>query len=112
MVDVVPIFGGGVINIPELVFAGALPLTELTGAGGFEVSEQPANHSETSDKAAMRRTVNFGLPALIYPPGKNWLITSDIITVQGTLLNTGKDVHDTLTSCKITRKIPGIFLTL
>ena len=33
--------GGGVINIPELVFAGALPLTELTGAGGFEVSEQP-----------------------------------------------------------------------
>ena len=69
-VDVVPIFGGGVINIPELVFAGALPLTELTGAGGFEVSEQPASHSETSDNAAMRRTVNFGLPALIYPPGK------------------------------------------
>ncbi|MEN1599434.1 hypothetical protein AAIG97_31195, partial [Pseudomonas aeruginosa] len=62
--------GGGVINIPELVFAGALPLTELTGAGGFEVSEQPASHSETSDNAAMRRTVNFGLPALIYPPGK------------------------------------------
>lgn len=28
------------------------------------------SHSETSDKAAMRRTVNFGLPALIYPPGK------------------------------------------
>ena len=32
------------------------------------MSEQPASHSETSDKAAMRRTVNFGLPALIYPP--------------------------------------------
>ncbi|XNM49489.1 hypothetical protein ACLK17_16610 [Escherichia coli] len=61
--DVVPIFGGGVINIPELVFAGALPLTEPTVAGGFEVSEQPASHSETSDKAAMRRrTVNFGVP--------------------------------------------------
>ncbi|ENZ4446896.1 hypothetical protein ACGLQ7_001576 [Escherichia albertii] len=55
--------------MPELV-PGALPLTELTGAGGFDVSEQPASHSETSDKAAIRRTVNFGLPALIYPPGK------------------------------------------
>lgn len=41
-------------------------------------------------------------------PRKNWLITSDIITVQGTILNTGKDVHDTLTCGKITRKNPGI----
>ncbi|WP_395225378.1 hypothetical protein, partial [Escherichia coli] len=41
-------------------------------------------------------------------PRKNWLITSDIITVQGTLLNTAKDVHDTLTCGKITSKNPGI----
>ena len=68
--------------MPELVFVDALPLTELTGAGGFEVFEQPASHSETSDNAAMRRTVNFGLPALIYPPGK-LVKTSDVITVQG-----------------------------
>lgn len=68
--------------MPELVFVEALPLTELTGAGGLEESEQPASHNETSDKAAMRLTVNFGLPALIYPPGKNWLITSDIITMK------------------------------
>jgi hypothetical protein len=56
--------------MPELVFVGALPLTELTGAGGFDEFEQPASQSETSDSAAMRLTVNFGLPALIYPPGK------------------------------------------
>ncbi|HFU1238389.1 MULTISPECIES: hypothetical protein [Citrobacter] len=65
-----------------MVFVDALPLTELTGAGGFEVFEQPANHSETSDNAAMRRTVNLWLPALIYPPGK-LVKTSDVITVQG-----------------------------
>ncbi|BED97168.1 hypothetical protein Ef18B233LT_09320 [Escherichia fergusonii] len=65
-----PIFGGGVISIPELVLVELPPLTEVTGAGGFDVSVQPASQSETSDKAAMRRTVNFGLPALIYPPGK------------------------------------------
>ncbi|WP_352435445.1 hypothetical protein [Citrobacter sedlakii] len=64
------------------MFAGALPLTELTGAGGLEEFEQPANHNETSDNAAMRLTVNFGLPALIYPPRKNWLTTSDIITMK------------------------------
>lgn len=58
--------------MPELVFVDALPLTELTGAGGFEVFEQPASHSETSDNAAMRRTVNLWLPALIYPR-ENWL---------------------------------------
>jgi hypothetical protein len=69
-VDVEPIFGGGVISIPELVFVDAPPSTELTGAGGFEVFEQPASHNETSDNAAMRRTVNLWLPALIYPPGK------------------------------------------
>lgn len=68
--------------MPELVFVDALPLTELTGAGGFEVFEQPANHSETSDNAAMRRTVNLWLPALIYPPGK-LVKTRDVITVQG-----------------------------
>ncbi|EPH3181062.1 MULTISPECIES: hypothetical protein [Citrobacter] len=67
-----------------MVFVDALPLTELTGAGGFEVFEQPANHSETSDNAAMRRTVNLWLPALIYPPGK-LVKTSDVITVQGTV---------------------------
>ncbi|MES0473730.1 hypothetical protein [Citrobacter braakii] len=65
-----------------MVFVDALPLTELTGAGGFEVFEQPASHSETSDNAAMRRTVNLWLPALIYPPGK-LVRTSDVITVQG-----------------------------
>ncbi|MDM3406156.1 hypothetical protein OGV39_04470 [Citrobacter sp. Cb022] len=65
-----------------MVFVDALPLTELTGAGGFEVFEQPANHSETSDNAAMRRTVNLWLPALIYPPGK-LVKTSDVITMQG-----------------------------
>ncbi|EQA8866052.1 MULTISPECIES: hypothetical protein [Citrobacter] len=65
-----------------MVFVDALPLTELTGAGGFEVFEQPASHSETSDNAAMRRTVNLWLPALIYPPGK-LVKTRDVITVQG-----------------------------
>ncbi|WAD33439.1 hypothetical protein [Citrobacter braakii] len=65
-----------------MVFVDALPLTELTGAGGFEVFEQPASHSETSDNAAIRRTVNLWLPALIYPPGK-LVKTSDVITVQG-----------------------------
>ena len=68
--------------MPELAFVDALPLTELTGAGGFEVFEQPASHSETSDNAAMRRTVNLWLPALIYPPGK-LVKTRDVITVQG-----------------------------
>ncbi|AHE61101.1 hypothetical protein EAKF1_ch3251c [Escherichia albertii KF1] len=32
--------------------------------------------------------------------------------MQGTILNTGKGVHDTLTCCKITRKIPGIISAL
>ncbi|ABX19985.1 hypothetical protein SARI_00031 [Salmonella enterica subsp. arizonae serovar 62:z4,z23:-] len=59
------------INIPELVFDDKPPSTDETGAGGFDELEQPASHSETSDSAAMRLTVNFGLPALIYPPGKN-----------------------------------------
>ena len=68
--------------MPEFVFVDALPLTELTGAGGFEVFEQPASHNEPSDHAAMRRTVNLWLPALIYPPGK-LVKTSDVITVQG-----------------------------
>ena len=56
--------------MPELVFADAPPSTELTGAGGFEVFEQPASHHETSDNAAIRRMVNLWLPALISPPGK------------------------------------------
>ncbi|WP_258041613.1 peptidase [Citrobacter amalonaticus] len=47
-------------------------MTELTGAGGLDEFVQPASHSETSDNAAMRLTVNFWLPALIYPPGKIW----------------------------------------
>ncbi|MEX0558767.1 peptidase [Raoultella terrigena] len=41
----------------------------MTGAGGLFVFVQPASHSETSDSAAIRLKVNFGLPALIYPPG-------------------------------------------
>jgi hypothetical protein len=53
------------------VFEAAPPLTEPIGAGGLDELVQPASQSETSDSAAMRLTVNFGLPALIYPPGKN-----------------------------------------
>ncbi|WP_350223396.1 hypothetical protein [Leclercia adecarboxylata] len=61
-------------GLPELV--PLLPPTELTGAGAlFEV--QPASQIETSDNAATRLMVNFGLPALIYPPGL-FLITSDL----------------------------------
>ncbi|HGG8840269.1 MULTISPECIES: peptidase [Enterobacter] len=41
----------------------------MTGAGALPELEQPASHSETSDNAATRLMVNFGLPALIYPPG-------------------------------------------
>jgi len=59
---------GGVINIPESVLDDEPP-TELTGAGALLVVVHPASQSETSDKAATRLTVNFGLPALIYPPG-------------------------------------------
>jgi hypothetical protein len=64
----VPIFGGGVINMPESV-PDEVPPTELTGAGALLDEVHPASQSETSDKAAMRLTVNLGLPALIYPPG-------------------------------------------
>ncbi|WNY85928.1 MULTISPECIES: hypothetical protein [Leclercia] len=53
------------------------PPTELTGAGALFDVEQPANQIETSDNAATRLMVNFGLPALIYPPGL-FLITSDL----------------------------------
>ena len=56
------------INIPELVPELLLPPTELTGAGALLELVQPASHSETSDSAATRRTVNLGLPVLIYPP--------------------------------------------
>ncbi|XPE62791.1 hypothetical protein ACNKHU_16620 [Shigella flexneri] len=48
-VDVVPIFGGGVIDVPESS-AGALPLTELSRCRWIEVSEQPASHSKTVTK--------------------------------------------------------------
>ncbi|HEY4469360.1 MAG TPA: peptidase [Klebsiella sp.] len=41
----------------------------MTGAGGLLELLQPASQSDTSDKVAMRLKVNFGLPALIYPPG-------------------------------------------
>jgi hypothetical protein len=59
-----------VINIPlEVLPEPLLPPTELTGAGALLEFEQPANQSETSDNAATRLMVNFGLPALIYPPG-------------------------------------------
>ena len=58
--------------MPELVFVDAPPSTELTGAGGFEVFEQPASHNETSDNAAMRRTVNLWLSAHL-SPRKIWL---------------------------------------
>ncbi|CAI8799440.1 Transcriptional regulator [Kosakonia quasisacchari] len=59
------------INIPELellLLALFMPPTELTGAGALVEFEHPASQSETSDNAATRLTVNFGLPALIYPP--------------------------------------------
>jgi hypothetical protein len=59
-----------VINIPLDVLPEPLfPPTELTGAGALFELVQPASHSETSDNAATRLMVNFGLPALIYPPG-------------------------------------------
>ncbi|WP_072241736.1 hypothetical protein [Lelliottia amnigena] len=65
-----PIFGGGVISIPPDEFSEPLlPPTELTGAGALLELVQPASQSETSDNAATRLMVNFGLPALIYPPG-------------------------------------------
>lgn len=58
---------------PDL--AAAANATGRIGDGApalwFDELVQPASHSETSDSAAMRLTVNFGLPALIYPPGKN-----------------------------------------
>ncbi|UYM54627.1 hypothetical protein [Leclercia adecarboxylata] len=54
-----------------------LPPTELTGAGALFDVEQPASQIETSDNAATRLMVNFGLPALIYPP-ELFLITSDL----------------------------------
>ena len=58
------------INIPLDVLPEPLfPPTELTGAGALLELEQPASQSETSDNAATRLMVNFGLPALIYPPG-------------------------------------------
>ncbi|AFN33887.1 hypothetical protein HMPREF1502_5343 [Klebsiella sp. AS10] len=60
---------GGVISIPEFVLEDEVPPAELTGAGGLLELLQPASHSDTSDKAAMRLKVKFGLPALIYPPG-------------------------------------------
>ncbi|EQA6234325.1 peptidase [Enterobacter hormaechei] len=44
-------------------------MTELTGAGALSELVQPVSQSETSDNAATRLMVNFGLPALIYPPG-------------------------------------------
>jgi hypothetical protein len=56
------------MSIPESVLDD-IPPTELTGAGALLDVVHPANQSETSDKAATRLTVNFGLPALIYPPG-------------------------------------------
>ena len=64
-----PVFDGGVISIPELVLEDEAPPAELTGAGALLELLQPASQSDTSDKAAMRLKVNFGLPALIYPPG-------------------------------------------
>ncbi|BAS42468.1 hypothetical protein TUM17569_17620 [Klebsiella oxytoca] len=57
------------ISIPEFVLEDEAPPAELTGAGGLLELLQPASQSDTSDKAAMRLKVNFGLPALIYPPG-------------------------------------------
>ena len=93
--------------MPELVFVEPPPPTELTGAGGFEVLEQPASHNETSDNAAMRRTVNLWLPGSFIPQ-ENLVKTRDVITVQSIGLDTGKRDHDTLTNSRISRKTPGI----
>jgi hypothetical protein len=57
------------MSIPELVLEEALPPTEDTGAGALFVVVQPASQNDTSDNAAIRLKVKFGLPALIYPPG-------------------------------------------
>jgi hypothetical protein len=51
------------------VLEEAAPPAELTGAGGLLVLVHPASQSETSERAAIRLTVNLVLPALIYPPG-------------------------------------------
>nr|WP_260239876.1 peptidase [Enterobacter sp. BIGb0359] len=42
----------------------------MTGAGALFEDVQPASQSETSDNAAIRLTVNLGLPALIFFPCK------------------------------------------
>nr|WP_230128839.1 peptidase [Klebsiella quasipneumoniae] len=41
----------------------------MTGAGGLLALVHPASQNETSERAAIRLTVNLVLPALIYPPG-------------------------------------------
>jgi hypothetical protein len=70
-VAALPIFGGGVISIPPELEEELLdPLTELTGAGALFEDVQPASQNETSDNAAIRLTVNLGLPALIFFPCK------------------------------------------
>src|SRR5699024_12389057 len=80
----------------------------------FSVSPAPLLRSlpsfPTRRSSDLRNAANgeFWASRAHLSPRKNWLITSDIITVQGTILNTGKDVHDTLTCGKITRKNPGI----
>ncbi|MDU2481496.1 MAG: hypothetical protein E7D34_27300 [Klebsiella sp.] len=53
--------------MPELVLEEAAPPAELTGAGGLLVLVHPASQSETSERAAIRLTVNLVLPALIRP---------------------------------------------
>jgi hypothetical protein len=53
--------------MPELVLEEAAPPAELTGAGGLLVLVQPASQSETSERAAIRLTVNLGFPRSFIP---------------------------------------------
>ncbi|WP_227667629.1 hypothetical protein [Klebsiella variicola] len=53
--------------MPELVLEEAAPPAELTGAGGLLVLVHPASQSETSERAAIRLTVNLVLPRSFIP---------------------------------------------
>lgn len=68
--------GGGVISMPELVLEEAAPPAELTGAGGLLVLVHPASQSETSERAAIRLTVNLVLPRSFIPGN---MLTANIL---------------------------------
>jgi hypothetical protein len=61
-----PVVDGGVISIPEFVPEDG-SARRANRRRRMLVFVHPASQSETSDNAAIRLKVNFGLPALIYP---------------------------------------------